>query len=63
MKTLNIEDAMHWVVSEVICVKCGKRWIAARPEGTYLKHLECSNCGEGFVIETGQEVEDDGEVH
>lgn len=63
MKILNIEDAMQWVVSEVICVKCGKRWIAVRPKGTYLKRLECANCGEGFVIETGEEVEEDAEIH
>lgn len=41
-------------VSEVICVKCGKRWVSVRPEGTLLKHLECVNCGRGYVIETGQ---------
>lgn len=41
-------------VSEVICVRCGKRWISVRPEGTLLKYLECENCGVGYVIETGQ---------
>ena len=45
------------VVSEVICVKCGKRWIAVRPEETLLKELECSNCGQGYVIETGQTLD------
>ena len=45
-------------VSEVICVKCGKRWIAVRPETTLLKNLECPQCGnEGFVIETGEEID------
>lgn len=45
-------------VSEVICVKCGKRWIAVRPETTLLKRLECPQCGnEGFVIETGEEID------
>lgn len=41
-------------VSEVICVKCGKRWVSVRPEGILLKRLECENCGAGYVIETGQ---------
>lgn len=41
-------------VSEVICVRCGKRWISVRPEGTLLKDLECEKCGAGYVIETGQ---------
>jgi len=43
-------------VSEVICVKCGERWIAVRPADTFLRHLECENCGRGYVIETGQEI-------
>ena len=41
-------------VSEVICVKCGKRWVCVRPEKTLLKHIECPDCGQGYVIETGQ---------
>ena len=49
-----IEERMPHVVSEVICVKCGFRWIAVRPEMTLLKDLECRNCGPGFVVETGQ---------
>jgi nitrite reductase/ring-hydroxylating ferredoxin subunit len=45
-------------VSEVICVKCGERWIAMRPEQTLLKDLECPNHHAGFVIETGEELEE-----
>jgi len=44
--------------SEVICVKCGKRWIAVRPTETPLKELECDNCGKCFVIETGETMEE-----
>lgn len=45
--------------SEVICVKCGNRWIAVRPETTLLKHLHCPQCeNKGFVIETGEEIDD-----
>lgn len=44
-------------VSEVICVKCGYRWLAIRPVETKLKDLECPHCLEqGFVIETGEEI-------
>ena len=53
-----IEEKMPHVVSEVICVKCGHRWISVRPQHTLLKDLECPNCGQGFVIETGQELEE-----
>lgn len=52
-----IEANLPHKVSEVICVKCGKRWIAVRPEKTLLKSLECENCGPGFVIETGEEMD------
>ena len=52
-----IEYKMPHDLSEVICVKCCHRWIAVRPSGTLLKHLECPNCHfQGAVIETGQEL-------
>ena len=42
-------------VSEVICVKCGHRWIAVRPEDSKLRDLECPNCTkQGYAIETGE---------
>ena len=45
-------------VSEVICLKCFRRWFAAYPEKTPLKELECK-CGEiGYVIKTGQTFRD-----
>ena len=53
-----IEEKMPHKVSEVICVRCGKRWISVRPEKTLLKELACPNCGAGFVIETGEEIEE-----
>lgn len=55
-----IEEKMPHKVSEVICVKCGKRWIDVRPEGVLLKDMECAGCGlTGFVIETGEEINDE----
>ena len=50
-----IEANMPHKVSEVICVKCGKRWISVRPKDTLLKDIVCMNCGCGYVIETGEE--------
>ena len=44
-------------VSEVICVKCGKRWISVRQVGTLLKDIDCPNCGKGYVIKTGQDLD------
>ena len=58
-KVKNIDDARPHKVSEVICVKCGHRWIAVRPEDTKLRELECPNCHrQGYTIETGEEVQD-----
>lgn len=51
-----IETNKPHVVSEVICVKCLKRWICVRPESVLLIDLECPNCGQGYVINTGQEI-------
>ena len=42
-------------VSQVICLKCLRRWIAGRPTETMLDDLECPSCGsQGFAIETGE---------
>lgn len=61
MKITNIEARKPHSVSEVICVKCGKRWISVRPEGMLLKDIDCENCGAGYVIETGQVLDMEGE--
>jgi len=51
---------MGWAVSELICIKCYKRWIGVRPEQALLKEIECPQCKEqGFVIETGQLMEEE----
>lgn len=54
------ENTPH-IVQEVICLKCLCRWIAVRPKDTLLKDLECPHCmfgNKGYVIATGQELED-----
>ena len=56
---IDIENGMAHVISEVICVRCCRRWLAVRPEGTLLKDMECTGCGKnGGVIETGEEIDD-----
>lgn len=59
---LEFEKGMEHIVSEVICVACRNRWIAARPTTVHLKDLECPLCGPGAVIETGARL-DTGGVH
>lgn len=42
-------------VSQVICLRCFRRWIAGRPVDTRLDELQCPSCNEqGFAIETGE---------
>jgi Zn finger protein HypA/HybF involved in hydrogenase expression len=54
-KVIDINELSPHKVSEVICLKCLKRWLAVRPKQTKLKDLECPQCGEqGYVIETGE---------
>lgn len=53
---IDFEETLPHKVSEVICLRCLKRWFAVRPESTLLKKLECP-CGSiGLVIETGEVV-------
>ena len=57
-KIVDINENEPHKVSELICVKCCSRWIAARPQEVLLKDIECSVCGEcGGFIETGQDLE------
>lgn len=58
-KIINIEEKLPHKASEVICVKCCRRGIAVRPVGVLLKDMECAECGCGFIIETGEEVDID----
>jgi hypothetical protein len=51
------EAKRQQVVSEVICIKCMKRWIGVWPKTTLLKELECEICGQGYVIQTGENNE------
>lgn len=55
---INIEANLPHTISEVICLKCLYRWISVRPIKVFLKDIECPNCGRGFVIETGQSMEE-----
>ena len=53
-KVVDINKNVPHKVSEVLCVRCHKRWISVRPAEVLLKELECKSCGKGYVIETGE---------
>jgi len=60
----NIIDIQHkqpHKISEVVCVKCFQRWIAIRPCNSKLKDMECNLCGQGFIIETGENIDDNND--
>ena len=58
-KVVDIEENEPHCVCEVVDLKCQHRWVAVFPEKTLLKQLECPKCGAvGFVIKTGQDLDD-----
>ena len=58
MNTFDLDEYKEHTVSEAVCLKCLKRWIAVRPTDALLQGLECPKCHEiGFVIETGEVVD------
>lgn len=54
-----MEDNELYEVGEVICLRCLQRWIDVHPVSTPLKDLECKCGAVGFIIKTGQTVEDE----
>ena len=62
-RILSFEKNLAHEVSELICIKCYHRWIAAYPEVCRLKNLQCPCCNEsGFVIKTGQTLDNEDEM-
>ena len=62
-KVVDIEANEPHCACEVVDLQCKHRWIAVFPEKTLLKQLECPKCGAvGFVIKTGQDLEDKHEA-
>jgi len=55
----NIDEHRPHNVAETICVKCLHRCITVWPYGTPLKTLECKTCGPGYIILTGEDIDED----
>jgi len=58
-KIINLNNYGDFTVSEVICVNCKSRWLSARHSEVYLRNIPCPKCGPGFVIETGEMLEEE----
>ncbi|KKN36430.1 hypothetical protein LCGC14_0773720 [marine sediment metagenome] len=56
-KIVDIDEKRPGIVSELICVRCGFRWIGHRPIPTLLKDIECPNGHISFACETGQDLD------
>ena len=57
-KVIEIERNLPHEVCELMCLKCLNRWIGVYPQKVLLKDIECK-CGEiGYVIKTGQTLEE-----
>ena len=57
---IDITENQPHIVAECICINCKARFIDVRPEGTWLKDLECPYCGEtGYIIQTGQPLDEE----
>ena len=57
---VELSDFQPHIVREVMCWRCGHRWIAVYPEHTALKDLECPGCHtQGYAFATGQLIPND----
>ena len=58
-QVFEFESNMEHEVAELICLKCLHRWIGVYPSAILLKDIECT-CGEsGYVIKTGQTLQEE----
>lgn len=57
-KVIDIDYYEPHLTGELICLKCGYRYIGTWNEKVWLKQLYCPNCQtQGFTIGTGQILE------
>lgn len=55
---VDINEKQEHIITELICIRCCKRWISVRPATLLLSKMECPYCkAYGSVIMTGQELD------
>ena len=57
-KVIYLSEHKPHLLAEVMCVKRFHRYMCVWPTATPLKDLECETCGKGFIVMTGQPLED-----
>lgn len=55
----DIEANLPHEVAELMCLKCLYRWIGVYPQETLLKDIECKCGAIGYVIKTGQTIDEE----
>lgn len=61
-KIVDISENEEHEVAELICLKCLSRWIGVYPSKSWLKNAECTCGAVGYIIKTGQNIEEGEEV-
>ena len=54
----NTFEPIYYEVAELICLSCMERWIGVYRQDTLLKDLKCKCGAKGFIIKTGQTIEE-----
>ena len=57
-KIINFEQNLPHRTAEIICLRCLHRYQCVWPEEVLLKNLGCEKCGPGYIILTGQSMEE-----
>ena len=58
-KIVDIAENEPHEVAELMCLKCLDRWIGVYPQSCWLKHTECKCGAIGYVIKTGQTIDEE----
>lgn len=55
-KVIDITASTPHTVAEVMCWKCGRRFVSVAPSSVLLKDLQCPDGHIGYCFYTGQDV-------
>lgn len=56
---ISFEENLPHKTQEMICIRCKWRGLIVSPVGLWYKDMECPKCHkEGFMIQTGQDLDE-----
>ena len=51
------QEKVDWTYKELLCIKCGYRWIGILPRMFRLIDVECPQCKkQGLTVDTGEDI-------